>query len=87
MLLLGLVFGPIPAVAAGGDLLLRRKGGIFGGFLVGAVLWRLGIWLIPVVGVLLYLASLIWGVGGWILRRMAHPCGAARRIVTCCRPP
>ncbi len=66
-MLLGLVFGPVPAVAAGGDLLLRRKGGLFGGFVIGAVLWRLGIWLIPIVGVLLYLAGLIWGVGGWVL--------------------
>jgi len=66
-LLLALVFGPVPAVAAGGDVLLRRKGGLFGGFVVGAVLWRLGIWLIPFVGVFLYLAGLIWGVGGWVL--------------------
>ena len=67
MMLLGLVFGPVPAVAAGGDVLLRRKGGIFGGFVIGAVLWRLGIWLIPIVGVLLYLVGLIWGIGGWVL--------------------
>jgi hypothetical protein len=66
-LLLALVFGPIPAVGAVGDLILRRKGGLFGGFLLGAVLWRLGIWLIPFVGALIYLAGLIWGVGGWVL--------------------
>ncbi|MEA3501963.1 MAG: polymer-forming cytoskeletal protein, partial [Actinomycetota bacterium] len=42
-LLLAFVFGPIPAVGAFGDILLRRKGGLFGGFVVGAVLWRLGI--------------------------------------------
>ena len=67
MLVLALVFGPVPAVAAAGDVVLRRKGGIFGGFVLGAVVWRLGIWLIPFVGVVLYLAALIWGVGGWIL--------------------
>ena len=66
-LLLALVFGPIPAVGAVGDLILRRKGGLFGGFLLGAVLWRLGIWLIPFVGALIYLAGLIWGTGGWVL--------------------
>ncbi len=66
-LLLALVFGPIPAVGAAGDLILRRKGGLFGGFLLGAVLWRLGIWLIPFVGALIYLAGLIWGTGGWVL--------------------
>jgi len=66
-LLLAFVFGPIPAVGAAGDVLLRRKGGLFGGFVVGAILWRLGIWLIPIVGSLLYLVGLIWGVGGWVL--------------------
>ncbi len=66
-LALALVFGPIPAVGAVGDLILRRKGGLFGGFLLGAVLWRLGIWLIPFVGALIYLAGLIWGTGGWVL--------------------
>jgi hypothetical protein len=78
-LLLALVFGPIPAVGAVGDLILRRKGGLFGGFLLGAVLWRLGIWLIPFVGALIYLAGLIWGVGGWVLAawrlRKARPVG------------
>ena len=67
MLLLSLVFGPVPAVTAGGDFVLRRKGGLFGGFVLGAVLWRLGIWLIPFVGVFLYLVALVWGVGGWVL--------------------
>jgi cytoskeletal protein CcmA (bactofilin family) len=66
-MLLAFVFGPIPAVGAAGALLLRRKGGIFGGFVVGAVVWRLGIWLIPIVGALIYLVGLIWGVGGWVL--------------------
>jgi hypothetical protein len=66
-LLLALVFGPVPAVAAAGDLLLRRKGGLFGGFVLGAILWRLGIWLIPFIGAILYLVGLIWGVGGWVL--------------------
>ncbi|MEA2022933.1 MAG: polymer-forming cytoskeletal protein [Actinomycetota bacterium] len=66
-MLLAFVFGPIPAVGAVGDLLLRRKGGLFGGFLIGAVLWRLGIWLIPFVGAFIYLAGLIWGTGGWVL--------------------
>ena len=66
-MLLAFAFGPIPAVGAAGELLLRRKGGIFGGFVVGAVLWRLGIWLIPILGALLYLIGLIWGVGGWVL--------------------
>ena len=66
-LLLAFVFGPIPAVGALGDLITRRKAGLFGAFVVGAILWRLGIWLIPIVGGLLYLAGLVWGTGGWVL--------------------
>ena len=65
--LLGLVFAPVPAVAAGGDLVLRGRGGIFGAFIVGAVAWRLGIWLIPLIGVLLYTATLMAGTGGIVL--------------------
>ncbi|MEN8235874.1 MAG: polymer-forming cytoskeletal protein, partial [Actinomycetota bacterium] len=66
-MMLAFVFGPIPAVSAFGDLLTRRRAGLFGAFVVGAVLWRLGIWLIPIVGGLLYLAGLVWGTGGWVL--------------------
>ena len=69
MLLLALVFGPVPAVTAAGDTVLRRKGGLFGGFVLGAVFWRLGIWLIPLVGVFLYLVALVWGcgwLGAWV---------------------
>jgi len=65
--LLGLVFAPIPAVAAGGDFVLRGRGGIVGAFVVGALVWRLGIWLIPLVGVLLYSAALMAGTGGLVL--------------------
>jgi hypothetical protein len=65
--LLALVFAPVPAVAAGGDLLLRGRGGILGAFIVGAAVWRLGIWLIPLVGVLLYTATLMAGTGGLVL--------------------
>ncbi|MCH8129126.1 MAG: polymer-forming cytoskeletal protein [Acidobacteria bacterium] len=69
-LLLGLIFGPVPWVTAVADLLfrpLKRKPGLFGAFVIGAVLWRFGIWIIPVVGALLYLIALIWGIGGWVL--------------------
>ncbi len=67
MWVLGLVFAPVPAVAAGGDVLLRGRGGIMGAFMVGAVAWRVGIWLIPLVGVLLYTAALMAGTGGIVL--------------------
>ncbi|GMQ84792.1 MAG: hypothetical protein BMS9Abin07_0357 [Acidimicrobiia bacterium] len=69
-MLLSLIFGPIPWVTAGADLLfrpLKRKPGLFGAFVIGAVLWRFGIWIIPVVGALLYIIALVWGIGGWAL--------------------
>lgn len=66
-LLVALVFGPVPAVSALGDRLLRGRGGLFGAFLLGAVLWRLGVWLIPLVGGLLFLVGLVWGVGAWVM--------------------
>ncbi|GMR02378.1 MAG: hypothetical protein BMS9Abin20_0712 [Acidimicrobiia bacterium] len=65
------IVGPIPAVTALGNRILFRRGGLFGAFLVGAVLWRLGIWLIPVVGGLVYLLGLVWGVGAWVLGALA----------------
>ena len=71
-LLLGLVFGPIPSVTVFGDLLLRRRAGLFGAFVLGAVLLRAAIWGFSLIGVgaigaLVYLIALVWGVGGWVL--------------------
>lgn len=67
LLVLGLLFGPVPAVTALGSRLLRRQHlGLFASFLVGAIIWRAGIWLIPYVGVALYLGALAAGVGGWL---------------------
>ncbi|GMQ93778.1 MAG: hypothetical protein BMS9Abin12_1258 [Acidimicrobiia bacterium] len=63
----GFIIGPVPAVTALGNRVLVNRGGLFGAFVVGAVLWRLGIWLIPVVGGFLYLIGLIWGVGAWMM--------------------
>lgn len=65
--LLALIFAPLPAVAAGGDVLLRGRGGIFGAFVVGAAVWRVGIWLIPIVGVLLYTSALMAGAGALVM--------------------
>ena len=65
--LLGLVFAPVPAVAAGGDFVLRGRGGIVGAFVIGAIVWRLGIWLIPLIGILLYSTALMSGAGGIVL--------------------
>lgn len=65
------IVGAVPAVTALGNLVLFRRGGLFGAFLAGAVLWRLGIWLIPVVGGALFLLGLVWGIGGWALGALA----------------
>lgn len=61
-----IIIGPVPAVAALGNRILVKRGGIFGAFVVGAVVWRLGIWLIPIVGAALYVVALVWGIGAWI---------------------
>ena len=61
------IIGPVPAVTALGNRLLLGKGGLFGAFLAGAVVWRLGIWVIPVIGGLIYLLAMVWGIGGWVL--------------------
>lgn len=64
---IGFVVGAVPAVTALGNRILLNKGGLFGAFLVGAILWRLGIWLIPVVGGALFAIGLVWGIGAWVL--------------------
>ena len=76
---LAFVFGPIPALIAFGNWALRRRGGLFGAFVLGATIWRVGVTLIPLVGLALTLAAMTWGVGGWLLaawdsrRRHAPP--------------
>lgn len=67
LLVLALVLAPVPAVTALGSRLLRRRHwGLFASFFAGAVIWRLGIWLIPLVGFALYLGALAAGLGGWL---------------------
>ncbi|MEA2003140.1 MAG: hypothetical protein U9N84_14795 [Actinomycetota bacterium] len=67
LLALSLVFAPVPAVTALGSRLLRGRWGLFASFFVGATIWRVGIWLIPLVGFGIYLGALAAGLGGWIL--------------------
>ncbi len=62
-----LFFGPIPALAAAGTWLLRRRGGLLAGFVVAALGWRAVIWLLPVGGLALYLVVAVWGSGAWLL--------------------
>jgi cytoskeletal protein CcmA (bactofilin family) len=61
------IIGPVPAVTALGNRVLVNRGGLFGAFVVGAILWRLGIWLIPFVGGFIYLIALVWGIGAWMM--------------------
>lgn len=61
------IVGPVPVVTALGNRAMLNRGGLFGGFVVGAVLWRLGIWIVPVVGGFIYLIALVWGIGAWVM--------------------
>jgi cytoskeletal protein CcmA (bactofilin family) len=61
----GLFLGPIPAVAAAGGRLLGGRGGLLGGFVVGALLWRGGMWALSLVAALLYLVPLLVGLGAF----------------------
>jgi hypothetical protein len=63
--LLGFFLGPMPAVAAAGTRIPGGRGSLFGAFVVGAIAWRLGIFLLPVIAGALYVIALVWGVGGW----------------------
>ena len=70
----GLFLGPIPAVAAAGERLLGGRGGVLGGFVVGALLWRGGMWLLSLAAAVLYLVPLVIGlgaftIGAWEARR------------------
>ncbi len=60
------IIGPVPAVTALGNRILFNRGGLLGAFVVGAVVWRLAIWLIPAVGGIIYLIALVWGIGAWV---------------------
>jgi hypothetical protein len=72
LMLLALVFGPVPAVTAIGSKLLQGRWGLFGAFFVGAVIWRLGIWSIPLLGAAFYLGGLVFGLGGWVVAIWEH---------------
>lgn len=74
-----LFFGPIPAVTEVGRRLLRSRASVAGGLVLGAVLLRGAMWLLPLIGGLVYLVALVVGLGGygmasWELRRQ-HAAG------------
>lgn len=71
-----LFLGPLPAVTTAGTRLLRSSGGIAGGLVVGAALFRGALWLLPLIAGFIYLGFLLVGVGSytmaaWSLRKQA----------------
>jgi hypothetical protein len=61
-------------VAAAGKRLLGGRGGILGGFVAGALLWRLGMWALSLAAAVVYLIPLVVGlgaftIGAWEARR------------------
>lgn len=75
--LCALFLGPLPAVTALGGRVLQRRGGAVAALVVGTLLWRGAMWLLPVLAALVYLAALVVGLGAyagaaWSLRR-EHP--------------
>jgi cytoskeletal protein CcmA (bactofilin family) len=76
-----LFMGPVPAVAAAGERLLGGRGGVLGGFVVGALLWRSGMWLLSLAAAVIYLVPLLVGlgafaIGAWEGRRPRRPAAA-----------
>jgi hypothetical protein len=63
--IVAVLFGPIPALAAFGDRLTRGRAGLFGGFVLGVVVWRLVVWAVPLIGLLLSILILVFGIGAW----------------------
>lgn len=64
LMALALFFAPIPAVTALGGRILRDRGALFGAFLLGAVIWRGAMWLLPWLALVVYGLSVAAGLGG-----------------------
>jgi hypothetical protein len=65
--LVALFLGPLPAVTWVGQKAVSGQGGLALGLVVGAVLWRGAMWLLPLLAALLYLAALLIGLGAAVL--------------------
>jgi hypothetical protein len=70
--LLALFFGPMPALAAWGSYLMRDRGGVYGGFVIGAFAMFGLLWLWSPLGIVAYLAALMFGIGSWALAGWGH---------------
>jgi cytoskeletal protein CcmA (bactofilin family) len=62
-----LLFGSVPLVTAVGARALSDRGGAYGGFLLGAVVWRIVAIVVPLLGAVLFVLALVWGSGGWVV--------------------
>jgi len=65
--LIALFLGPLPAVTWLGKAVVSGRGGLALGLVVGAVLWRGAMWLLPLLAALLYLSALVIGLGAAVL--------------------
>ena len=74
---LALFLGPYPAVARLGSVLVRGRTGVAAAFVLGALAWRFAIWLLPLVGALIYLAALLIGTGSFALAAWRERSSAA----------
>jgi hypothetical protein len=63
--IVALFLGPLPAVTRLGALLTRGRGGAALAVVVGVVVWRGVIWLLPVIAAVVYLSALIVGLGAY----------------------
>ncbi len=59
--------GAVPAVTAAADRVSGGRFGLIGSFVLGALVWRGAMWLIPIVGSVLYILAVGVGVGGWLM--------------------
>ena len=65
--LVALFLGPLPAVTWVGRKIVSGQGGLALGLVVGTILWRGAMWLLPLLAALLYLAALLVGLGAAVL--------------------
>ena len=65
--LLALFLGPLPTVTAVGSRLVRGRGGLMGGLVVGAIVLRGAMWALPLVAGLLYGAAVVVGLGSYLI--------------------
>ena len=63
--LIALFLGPLPAVTRLGAAVVRGRGGLALGVVVGVVVWRGVMWLLPVIAAVVYLAALLIGLGSY----------------------